>query len=417
MNLKSLLLILSTFGLFILFSCTKEESFETGQTPTTDTGVVSGTAKYSFDGGSGACTGAIISGTFTAGTATNSTNAVVLKLTVDSIGTYIISTATVNGVSFSGSGSFTSTGQQNITLTASGTPITSGNFNYKPGSSGCVFSVTVNAAPSNTSGNFKAKIDGTQWVADKYAQGARIGGLINLTGLGFDKKTITMTLKDSGVHQYTLAWDNSSSSAGAFTDSALSDFTAFTSNAGDKPEEGGGVVNITSIDEVNKTMTGTFSFKAKRSTDNSYRTISEGVFTNLPYITSLPPTSSNDTLTVKIDGTSFAPVSINGIYVSMLSSIAINGTDGAASKTIGLNFPSDITVGTYSIGSILDPYYGQYNPNSSTFLSSSSGTLEILFHDPASKRIRGKFSFDASQFGGGGATAKITEGYFAVTYL
>lgn len=143
MNLKSLLLILSTFGLIIFFSCTKEESFETGQTPTTDTGVAGGTAKYSFDGGSGACTGAIISGTFTAGTATNSSNAVVLKLTVDSIGTYIISTATVNGVSFSGSGSFTSTGQQNITLTASGTPITSGNFNYKPGSSGCVFSVTV----------------------------------------------------------------------------------------------------------------------------------------------------------------------------------------------------------------------------------------------------------------------------------
>ncbi len=416
MNLKSLLLILCTFGLFIFFSCDKEESFETGQLPATDTGMAGGTAKYSFDEASSACTGALISGTFTAGTATTSANAVVLKVTVDSIGTYIISTATVNGVSFSGSGSFTATGQQNVTLTANGIPTAPGSFNYKPGADGCIFSVTVNTAPSNTAGNFKAKIDGTQWVADKYAQGARIGGLINLTGLGLDKKTITITLKDSGVHQYTLAWDNSSSSAGAFTDSTLSDFTAFTSNAGDKPEEGGGTVNITSINEANKTMSGTFSFKAKRTSDNSYRTISEGVFTDLPYITSLPPTPSTDTLLVKIDGVSFTPISVYGVYVSLLSSIAISGTDASASKTVGLNFPADIKAGTYTIGSIIDPYYGQYNPDASTYLSSDTGSLEILYHDPASKRIRGKFSFDASQFLGGGLKAKLTEGYFALTY-
>lgn len=416
MNLKSLFFTVITFCLFALFSCEKEESYETGGIPATDTGTIGGTAKFSFDGGSGACTGAILAGTYTAGAATNSSNSVVLKVTVDSIGTYSISTGTVNGVSFSGSGTFTTTGQQNITLTANGTPTTSGSFSFKPGSSGCVFIITVNGVPNNTQGNFKAKINGTQWVADKYAQGARVNGLINLSGLGIDKKAIFITMKDSGVHQYTLAWDNSSYSAGAFMDSALTDVTAFTSNAGSTPDEGGGTVNITSIDEVNKTMSGTFSFKAIRFTDNTSRTITEGVFTNLPYITSLPPTSSRDTMTVKIDGASFAPVSISGISVPMLSSIAISGTDASASKTIGLNFPSNITVGTYDIGSIIDPYYGQYNPDAGTYLSSETGTLEILFHDPAAKRIRGKFSFDASQFGGGGASAKITEGYFAITY-
>jgi hypothetical protein len=257
----------------------------------TDSGTVSGTAKFTFNGGTAICSGAILSGTFTAGTAVTAATKVVLKITVDTTGTYAVTTSAVNGVSFSGSGTFTATGMQDITLTANGTPTSSGTFNFTTGAGGCTFSVTVNAAPLNTTANFKAKIDGTQWVADKFSQCARMNGIINISGLGLDKKIITITLPDSGVHQYTLAWDNSSGSAGAFMDSALADVTAFTSNAGSSPGEAGGTLNITSIDETNKKMSGTFSFKAKRLTDNTYRNITEGVFTNVPYITSLPPSS------------------------------------------------------------------------------------------------------------------------------
>lgn len=416
-----LLLITAILILSVFFvSCEREGSFENGGVPgvVTGGGSAGGSAQYSFDGGTAACTGAVLSGTFTAGTAVTAANNITLDVTVDSIGSWTVTTGTVNGISFSGSGNFTTTGAQNIVLNASGTPEAAGTYNFTPGANNCAFSVTVAPAASTVTGDFRARIEGVQWVADKYAQCARMNNIINITGLGLDKKTITITIQDSGVHNYTLAWDNTSMGAAAYQDSALADITAFTSNAGTSPGQAGGNVNITSINEVNKTMSGTFSFKAVRQITGETRTITEGVFNNIPYITSLPPTTSTDTFNVKIDGAVFTPVSVFGIKNTIgLSNIAISGSDASGTKTVAVYFPIDVTAGTYTIGSAFSDYFGQYNINSTTFLSSTSGTLEILFHNPVTKRVRGRFNFAADLFPLGGAPAQITEGYFAVTYL
>jgi|GEM_PF-241975 len=411
--------ILLFLSLFII-SCEREISIENGGVPGVNTGGGSagGSAQYSFDGGTAACTGAALSGTFTAGTTVTAANSVALSVTVDSIGSWTVTTSTVNGVSFSGSGNFTVTGAQTIVLNASGTPTTAGTYNFTPGANNCAFSVTVAPGAIPVTGDFRAKIEGVQWVADKYAQCARMNNIINITGLGLDKKTITITIQDSGVHNYTLAWDNTSLGAGAYQDSALADITAFTSNAGTSPSQAGGNVNITSINEVTKTMSGTFSFKAVRQITGETRTITEGVFNNIPYITSLPPTASTDTFNVKIDGVAFSPVSVFGIKNTIgLSNIAISGSDASGTKTVGVYFPVDVTPGTYTIGIAFSDYFGQYNINSTTYLSSTTGTLEILFHDPATKRVRGRFNFSAELFPTGGSPAQLTEGYFAVTYL
>lgn len=420
--MKKILLPLYFILLLPVFfvSCEREISFENGGVPgvINGGGSAGGTALYSFDGGTSACTGASLSGTFTAGSAVTAANTVTLQVTVDSVGSWTVTTNTVNGVSFSGSGNFTATGAQDIVLTASGTPTSAGTYNFTPGPGNCAFSVTVAPSSNNVTGDFRAKIEGVQWVADKFSQCARMNNIINITGLGLDKKTITITIQDSGVHNYTLAWDNTSMGAGAFQDSALADVTAFTSNAGTSPSQAGGNVNITSIDEVNKTMSGTFSFKAVRQMTGETRTITEGVFNNIPYITSLPPTNSSDTFTVKIDGVDFLPTSVFGIKNTIgLSNIAISGSDASGTKTVGVYFPIDVTPGTYTIAGAFSDYFGQYNVNSTTFLSSTSGTLEILFHDPATKRVRGRFSFAAELFPLGGGNAQLTEGYFAVTYL
>lgn len=133
-------------------------------TVTANSGGTGGAASYNFEGGTSSCTDALINGTFTAGTATSSGNTVKLKITVNTIGTYNISTNTVNGIKFSGSGSFTSTGAQTVTLTASGTPAASGSFAFIPGSNACSFNITVNSSgggPVGGSGNFlRCKIDG-----------------------------------------------------------------------------------------------------------------------------------------------------------------------------------------------------------------------------------------------------------------
>lgn len=152
--------------LSLLFvSCEREISFENGgaTTPVGPGGSASGTAHYTFDGGTGACTGALINGTYTAGTALTATNAVVVSVNVDSIGTYSITTSTVNGISFRATGTFTSTGIQTITFAGTGTPTTAGAFNFSIGSNGCSFSVIVLpniVIPPGGSGTFTVKING-----------------------------------------------------------------------------------------------------------------------------------------------------------------------------------------------------------------------------------------------------------------
>ena len=139
-HLKPILAILLLF--FTISSCQKELSFENGlEVPG---GTNGGTAQYSLSGAPDSCTGAIVSGVYTAGAALATGNTVTVKVVVDSIGTYSISTGSTNGIAFAATGSFTATGEQSIILKGTGTPTTAGVFTYTPGANGCIFNITVN---------------------------------------------------------------------------------------------------------------------------------------------------------------------------------------------------------------------------------------------------------------------------------
>jgi hypothetical protein len=102
---------------------------------------------------SGNCKPVILSGEYKQGITVTSANTVQVQVTVASAGTYNITTDPVNGITFSKSGTFTSTGVQNITLVASGTPAFPGEqeFALHYGNSQCAFKITFlpGAAPSN----------------------------------------------------------------------------------------------------------------------------------------------------------------------------------------------------------------------------------------------------------------------------
>jgi hypothetical protein len=106
------------------------------------------TAIYTLGGAPTNCTGVVLNGTYQASLATAASNTAKFDVTVATAGTYSITTTTVNGVSFSGTGSFATMGPQTVTLTASGTPTAAGNFNYPAtgNASTCTFSVTYTAA-------------------------------------------------------------------------------------------------------------------------------------------------------------------------------------------------------------------------------------------------------------------------------
>ncbi len=90
------------------------------------------------------------SGVYTAGTVVGTQHTVTLNVVVTSPGPWSINIAAVNGISFSGSGTFTATGFAQVTLTASGTPTAASppayNYTVTSGASSCTFSCTVAAS-------------------------------------------------------------------------------------------------------------------------------------------------------------------------------------------------------------------------------------------------------------------------------
>ncbi|MCW1963485.1 hypothetical protein [Chryseobacterium viscerum] len=68
------------------------------------------------------CGSATVNGVYKVGTALTASNTITLPVNVAALGSYTITTNTVDGISFSGSGTFTSTGNQNVTLSGTGVP-------------------------------------------------------------------------------------------------------------------------------------------------------------------------------------------------------------------------------------------------------------------------------------------------------
>ena len=108
-----------------------------------------GPAAYTIGGAPGTCTGASPQGTYIASIPTDISNSVVVAVNVTSLGYYNIATDTVNGVVFSYTGNFTTTGPHNVTLQASGTPILASPYPFEyhlsssSGTSSCGFTINV----------------------------------------------------------------------------------------------------------------------------------------------------------------------------------------------------------------------------------------------------------------------------------
>lgn len=122
-------------------------------------------------------------GVYTAGDIVGPTHTVTLNVAVTAPGPWTINIAAVNGISFSGSGTFTATGNAPVTLAASGTPLLASpppyNYTATSGASSCTFSISVVAAPPTPNldyvpqtafSNWSARLDGGTPADTTYIQ-------------------------------------------------------------------------------------------------------------------------------------------------------------------------------------------------------------------------------------------------------
>lgn len=100
-------------------------------------------ATYALSGSPGNCTAATINGTYAAGTPLTTANFAVINVNVTSPGNYAIATTTVNGISFSATGTFNITGPQQVSLAGTGTPLITGTFNFPLSGNGNTCNISV----------------------------------------------------------------------------------------------------------------------------------------------------------------------------------------------------------------------------------------------------------------------------------
>lgn len=142
-------------------------------------------------GTGGSCDSTVVTGRYIIGVALTTFETVKIKVNVTVAGSYSIMTSTFNGYSFSGSGIFSTTGTQTVTLAGSGAPIAgqTDHFTTVASNSGgsCTFDVNVVqcGAPFTDvrDGQMYNTVSiGTQcWMKENLNIGTMIGGSVDQT--------------------------------------------------------------------------------------------------------------------------------------------------------------------------------------------------------------------------------------------
>lgn len=190
-------------------NCVFSINFEAPDPPATGT----------LGGSPGNCTSITPEGSYTKGVQLDESNTISVEVNVATAGSYEISTNTVNGVVFSASGSFLTTGLQTVLLAGSGTPTNSGSHNFTVtfGSNTCNFSLTFDAPPSPATGSLGG--DGGECTpvtpAGTYTQGVALGA----------SNTITIQANVTSTGPYSIATNTVNgvtfTSSGTFTTTGI----------------------------------------------------------------------------------------------------------------------------------------------------------------------------------------------------
>ena len=141
--MKNKIFFAITFLFLFLNACTKTSI---NDEPNANQG---GDASFTLFGAPNNCDGFTVLGSYIENVQTDITNSVNLMVNVTKIGKWNISTGRLDGLQFSGAGTFTTKGRQSISLAASGKPKVSGIYNFTPGNMPCSFQINVQPNNSN----------------------------------------------------------------------------------------------------------------------------------------------------------------------------------------------------------------------------------------------------------------------------
>jgi hypothetical protein len=291
-----------------------------------------GAAVFTLGGTPGSCTGATQNGVFTVGTPLGASNSITITVNVTTVGTFLIGSLPNNGMTFGATGTFTTTGVQQVTLAGIGIPLTAGvnNITITSGSTNCTASVTTLAAgaaatftlggaggtctPATVNGTYTAGtiLSATNTVALEVNVTAVGAYVINTTAVNGIQFAAAGVFTATGTQTVTLTGTGTPAVAGPFTYSAT----------------GGGATCSFAVTVGGGSTTAVYTLSGAPATCT-------GAVTNGTYTAGTPLTATN-TVTINVNVTTAGSYSISTTTVNGISFAATGTFAGTGPQTVNL---------------------------------------------------------------------------------
>jgi Family of unknown function (DUF6252) len=258
--------------------------------------------------------------------------------------------------------------------------------------------------------SFTVQFGGQTFEADA-TQAVIEGGLITVGGMrGTNGETVAFVLAGNQEGTYNAANLDEGGLLFSYTPTASSEYTY--NNFNDDGSSLNGVVEITEIDEVNHTISGTFSFTGYYGDSGANLpsvAFTNGQFTDIPYETDvINPGEDGEYFNATIDGEDWEfdifAAADSGSYIT------VSANDFASGTQVSVTMPANITPGTYAITDDFTEGPSAILGMNDDVYSSPSGTLTITAND--GDFIVGTFSFAAVN--GDDQTVPVTNGEFSI---
>jgi hypothetical protein len=282
---------------------------------------------------------------------------------------------------------------------------------------GCPASTTdPDVTPTPAASQLKCKISGVQFTSNAPSAIIQAGRLIILASETGTTKNIMLQADESIAQVKTYNLLGAGVNTGVYNPGGGA--AAFSSNAAGTSGSNNGNFKVTSVDASAKTMSGTFVFTAVGGVSLNTVEVTEGTFTNIPYVLN-PTTGNSNVFTFTVNGT--APT-ITGKSGSLLGGqLALSGsaTQTNSYKAVNMFLSPTVAVGvlnaTAGFGTF--GYQEGASPASAvSYMPVAGNTVTITEHNTTTKRIKGSFNcpnMTTTTVGGG---TRSLVGNFDVTY-
>lgn len=232
---------------------------------------------------------------------------------------------------------------------------------------------------------------------------------IKVYGSSANGQTIILNVNSATVGEYNISQTN-----GHYAEFIPNMSANATRYSTENSDNGSGFIRISSINEETKTMSGNFNFKAYRLSDGTFRTVSDGTFSNVPYkYYNIADTSSFDNIFIFSDETQQRTATEISAFRNDTALIITGEVDRSeAWESVTIWMSPTINAGVHYI-TAEGPVWAKFQYGFYEF-QAVNGSITIIENDASESLVKGTFFFNYVD--NENQTLSITGGQFEVQY-